>query len=154
VGEQLLLKLQPYAQKFVVNYRFPKLSYKYFSPYQVLERIGAVAYKLQFPAPAHVHPVFHISQLKPFTTNYSPVYSDLSSAPDLAASATCPTEILDWRLVRDGHDANVQVLIKWSSLSRDEATWGDYNMLKTRFPDAALWARDLHQAAASVTPPT
>jgi hypothetical protein len=74
--------------------------------------------------------------------------------PDLAALATWPEEILDRRLICDGHAANVQVLIKWSSLSRDEATWGDYNMLKTHFPDAALWAGDLHQAAASVTPPT
>jgi hypothetical protein len=138
----------------VVNYQFPKLSYKYFGPYQVLERIGAVAYKLQLPALAQVHPVFHVSQLKPFIANYSPVYSELPPAPDLAASATWPEEILDRRLVRDGHAATVQVLIKWSSLSRDEATWEDYNLLKTRFPDVALWAGDLPQAAASVTLPT
>jgi hypothetical protein len=138
VGEQVLLKLQPYAQKLVVNRQFPKLSYKYFGPYQVLERIGAVAYKLHLPASSQVYPLFHVSQLKPFTVNYSPVYDELPSAPDLAASATWPEVILDRRLVCDGHAANVQVLIKWSSLSRDEATWEDYNLLKTRFPDAAL----------------
>jgi hypothetical protein len=96
----------------VVNPQFPKLSYKYFGPYQVLERIGAVAYKLQLPTSAQVHPVFHVSQLKPFTANYSPVYSELPPAPDLAASATWPKEILDRHLVRVGHVAPIQVLIK------------------------------------------
>jgi hypothetical protein len=44
VGEQLLLKLQPNVQSSVVNMPFPKLAYKYFSPYEVLEKLGSMSY--------------------------------------------------------------------------------------------------------------
>jgi hypothetical protein len=156
VGDQVLLKLQPYAQQSVVNRPYPKLSYKYFGPYKILERIGAVAYKLELPISAQVHPVFHVSQLKPFTANYSPVYSTLPSVPDLVAATPVPVEILQRWLVRKGNSATPQVLIRWAHVPDECATWEDYYVLKNRYPDAALWDEDQAGASshgeASVTP--
>lgn len=39
-GEHVLLKLQPYAQTSLVNRPYPKLAFKYFGTYQVLEKVG------------------------------------------------------------------------------------------------------------------
>jgi hypothetical protein len=70
VGDNVMLKLQPYVQNLAVNRPYPKLAYKYYDPYEVLQRIGAVAYKLQFPPNNMVHLVFHISQLKTYTLGF------------------------------------------------------------------------------------
>jgi hypothetical protein len=152
VGDQVLLKLQPYAQQSLVNRPYPKLSYKFFGPYTILDRIGTVAYKLQLLATAKVHPVFHVSQLKPFVPKYTPVFSELPTVPDLAAAAVEPEAILERRMVRSGNSAATQIRVGWSGLDEAQATWEDYELLKLKFPSATLWERDRSQGGDSVTP--
>lgn len=75
VGEKVLLKLQPYAQNSVVNRPFSKLAFKYFDPYSVTAKVGPSAYRLDLPEGCLIHPVSQISQLKPFTPNYTPLFT-------------------------------------------------------------------------------
>jgi hypothetical protein len=63
VGESVYLKLQPYVQSSVATRSNNKLTFRFFGPYKILERVGAVAYELQLPPNSTVHPVFHVSQL-------------------------------------------------------------------------------------------
>ncbi|GMI69755.1 hypothetical protein HRI_000644800 [Hibiscus trionum] len=60
----VFVRLQPYRQMYVRLQCQHKLSPSYFSPYHILKRVGNVAYKLEFPEAARIHPLFHVSQLK------------------------------------------------------------------------------------------
>jgi hypothetical protein len=50
VGDWVYIKLQPHVQQSVTRRTNQKLSYKYFGPYLIIQKIGHVAYKLQLPA--------------------------------------------------------------------------------------------------------
>jgi hypothetical protein len=106
-----------------------------------LERIGNVAYKLELPEGALIHNVFHISQLKPFIADYSPVYESLPVTTDLEASETEPLEIMDRRLVKKGNAAIPQVKVTWTGLPSSTTTWEDYNVLRQCFPTAPAWGQ-------------
>jgi hypothetical protein len=154
VGEEVLLKLQPYVQSSVVMRPSAKLSLKYYGPYKVLARVGAAAYKIQLPAGSKIHDVFHVSQLKPFTANYAPVFAELPVTMDLSSGAFLPQEILERRMVKKGNTVMPQIKVRWSNLPNDCTTWEDYYVLKKRFPDAALWKEAPAREGDSVASPS
>jgi hypothetical protein len=65
-----------------------------------------------------------------------------------------PEEILDRRLVKKGNKSYLQVLIKWSTMKEDMATWEDYEVLRQRFPDAAAWGQAAFQGGRDVRNPS
>jgi len=68
VGDWVYVKRQPHIQQSVQRRFNHKLSYKYFGPYLVLQKVGQVAYKIQLPTSSQIHPVIHVSQLKSSST--------------------------------------------------------------------------------------
>ena len=63
-GDKVYFKISP--MKGVVRFgKKGKLSVRYVSPYEILQRAGKLAYELKFPsALSSVHPVLHVSMLK------------------------------------------------------------------------------------------
>ncbi|GJV53873.1 putative reverse transcriptase domain-containing protein [Tanacetum coccineum] len=64
VGDKVMLKVSPW--KGVVHFgKRGKLNPRYVGPFKVLEKVGAVAYKLELPRElSRVHNIFHVSNLK------------------------------------------------------------------------------------------
>lgn len=133
VGDWVYLKLQPYIQSSIATRSNNKLFIKFFGPYQIVERIGAVAYRLQLPPASAIHPVIHVSQLKRSVGRNVSLSSHL---PQEEVPVQIPLQILQRRMIERGGDFIAQVQVLWSGMSKELATWEDEAALKVRFPDA------------------
>ena len=67
VGDHVFLKVMP--KRGVVKFgKRGKLSPRFIEPFEILERIGTVAYRLMLlPSMSGIHEVFHVSMLRKYT---------------------------------------------------------------------------------------
>ncbi|CAA7041521.1 unnamed protein product [Microthlaspi erraticum] len=112
-----------------------KLKPRYMGPYKVLERIGAVAYKLELP-PALVafHPVFHVSLLRRRVTNGDNVVSE--PPPDLQENLTVegrPVRIVGRRVKSVGRKRIKMVQVVWDCEGEEETTWEPESRMEEKF---------------------
>lgn len=107
-----------------------KLSSKYFSPNEVIEKIGQIAFRLQLPFMAKIHD--HNS--KRYEGKHAhQVQNDLPSFWELKPKES--TAILERRrMIKRGNHAVTQVLVKWKGEEEADATWEDFQLMKEKFP--------------------
>jgi hypothetical protein len=135
VRDYVYLKLQPYKQQSTAARVSHKLAAKYYGPYQVLAKVGTVAYKLNLPPQSMIHPVFHVSQLKKHVGNQIVQQTLPAQQP---APCLQPRAILDRRLARQKDKGTTQVLVHWEGLAPADATWEFTDELSIRFPSFNL----------------
>lgn len=151
VGDEVFLRLQPYIQKSIARRVNQKLTFKFFGPFRVLERIGAVAYKLDLPPASRVHPVFHVSQLK-LCIGPRTLVSPTLPAPD--AMFKVPAQVLHRRVRQRGNRSFTQVLVQWSSEMASDATWENLEQLRQSFPHAPAWGQAGFEGEGIVSDPS
>ncbi|XP_069152703.1 uncharacterized protein [Solanum lycopersicum] len=113
-----------------------KLSPRYVGPYEILQCVGEVAYKLALIAElASVHPVFHVSMLKKclgYQASILPV-EGLGVGEDLSYEEV-PVEILDSQVkqMRNKEIATIKVL--WRNHLVEGATWEAEVDMRAHYP--------------------
>ena len=138
VGDVVYLKRQPYNQTSLALRKNLKLSSKYYGPYTVLAKVGTVAYKLQLPPSSRVHPVFHVSLLKKKIGDKRVAQTVLPATGADGQFLVKPVAVLQKQMVKHNNRAKVKVLIQWSNLPPEDATWEDYELMQAQFPDFIL----------------
>ena len=144
VGDHVFLKVMP--KRGVVKFgKREKLTPRFIGPFEILERIGTVVYRLALPpSMSGVHEVFHVSILRKYT-------------PD-------PSHIVDWGQIEVDTDETFQkgplcildsrdqvlrrktvrlVRVLWRPYGVEESTWEREDTMRATYPflfmDEGTW---------------
>jgi hypothetical protein len=126
VGDLVLVKLLP--QQFKSLRKVHKgLVRRYEGPFPIIKKVGKVSYQVQLPPKLKIHPVFHVSYLKPY-------HADMEN-PSRGESSRAPTAVVtsydkeaeyimaDRVIRRRGVPPSTEYLVKWKRLPESEASW-------------------------------
>ncbi|KAL0561578.1 hypothetical protein IC582_002012 [Cucumis melo] len=136
VGDKVFLKVAP--MRGVLRFeRRGKLSPRFVGPFEILERIGPVAYRLALPPSlSTVHDVFHVSMLRKYVPDPSHVvdYEPLKIDENLSYTEQ-PVEVLarEVKMLRNKEIPLVKVL--WRNHRMEEATWEREDDMRSRYPE-------------------
>jgi len=108
----------------VLNIGSNKLMPKCVGPFQVLKRIGPLAYRLDLPDSMQTHNVWHVTYLKAYKTDGRKPHPPLPEIIDgeLEFEVDC---ILDHRTRRRGTKQITEYLIHWKGYSEAYDLWQD-----------------------------
>jgi hypothetical protein len=100
-----------------------------------MEKVGTVAYKLNLPVSAKIHPVFHVSLLKKKVGLQVVVNPHLPPLVDPKNPRWYPAKVLDTLLVKRKGKASAKWLVQWAGASVEDATWEFADDIMGRYPD-------------------
>jgi hypothetical protein len=133
-GDWVYLRLQPYHHKLVASRKNLKLSPRFFGPFQVLQKIGSVTYKMDLPAAARLHPVFHVSCLKKKLGQHTILIPTIPPVDVNGEIHPEPKSILDKRVIPNWGRPLTELLVRWKGDAAEEDTWEKAWKLQAQYP--------------------
>ncbi|GJV12468.1 hypothetical protein Tco_1354009 [Tanacetum coccineum] len=135
VGDYVLLKVSPW--KGVVRFgKKVKLAPRFVGPFEIIEKIGPVAYRLDLPEELDgVHDTFHVSNLKKCLANPTlqvpldeiQVDTKLNFVEELV-------EIWEREFKKLKRSRIAIVKVRWNSKRGPEFTWEREDQMKLKYP--------------------
>ncbi|XP_071939392.1 uncharacterized protein [Coffea arabica] len=124
-GDQVLVKLYQHGHIREVH---KSLMRRYKGPFTVLKKIGNMAYKVELPeALSQLHPVFHVSLLKPFHKDPHDPARNISMRVPVGMKDEydkVAEEIVADRIVRHKNCApSKEFQVRWRGLPEPEISW-------------------------------
>ena len=135
IGDPVYLKIKPIKSIHQVRTQ-GKLSPRYIGPFEILERIGELAYRLAIPPSlSGIHNVFHVSVLRRYIPNLDWVVE--LKPVQLKENLTYeehPVQILDQKVQKLWNKEIKYVKVLWRNHEHEEAIWESENEVKKRYP--------------------
>ena len=131
----MFLKVSPW-KKILGFGRKGKLSPRFIGPYEILERVGPVVYRLALPLElAKLHDVFHVSMLRRYRSDTSHIIlvQDIKVQEDFTFDEELKA-ILD-REIRQLRNKQVPLVkVLWQHHGMEEATWEPELIMRAQYP--------------------
>ncbi|GKE32132.1 putative reverse transcriptase domain-containing protein [Tanacetum coccineum] len=135
VGDRVMLKVSPW--KGVIRFgKKGKLAPRYVGPFEILKRVGPVAYRLRLPEElSGVHDKFHVSNLKKCLADAS-FHVPLDEIMDdkTLRFVEEPVEIIDHENKSLKCTRISLVKVRWNSKHGPEFTWEREDYMKSKYP--------------------
>ncbi|KAA3470039.1 DNA/RNA polymerase superfamily protein [Gossypium australe] len=134
VGDKVFLKVSLWKKILRFGLK-SKLSPRFIGPYEIIERVGPVVYRLMLPPELeNIHNVFHVSMLRLYRSNPSHVIAptEVKIQSDLPSKEE-PIRILarETKELRNKKISLVKVL--WHKHGVEEATWDPENIMREQY---------------------
>ena len=144
VGDHVFLKVMP--KREVVRFgKRGKLSSRFIGPFEILERVGTVAYWLALPpSMSSVHEVFHVSMLRRYTPGPAHVvdWGEIEVDTDETFEEG-PVCIMDSRDQVLRHKTMRPMRVLWQHRGVEESTWEREDTMRATYPflfrDEGTW---------------
>ncbi|XP_074322832.1 uncharacterized protein LOC141659806 [Apium graveolens] len=135
MSEKVFLKVSPLKGMMRFGNK-EKLSPRYMGPYEIIERVGPITYKLALPLElSQIHNVFHVSMLRRYCSDPTHVLKD----PEIeiyenASYVEKPVEITGQKIKQLRNREIPLVKVLWRNHSREEATWETEESMRRQYP--------------------
>ncbi|XP_073159031.1 uncharacterized protein [Henckelia pumila] len=135
-GDRVFLKISPFQGTVRFGKR-GKLSPRYIGPYEILDRIGDLAYRLALPpALSDIHDAFHVSMLKKYQPDPSHVLRpDEAELDETLSYFEQPIKIMDRKDKQLRNKLIPLVKVQWSRHGMEEATWELEQDMRQKYPE-------------------
>ena len=138
-GDHVFLKVNP-VTGVGRALKSKKLDPKFIGPYQILQRVGTVAYRVALPPElSNLHDVFHVSQLRKYVSDPSHVIQrDEVQIRDNLTVETMPIRIEDRKMKQLRGKEIPLVRVAWGGVAGESVTWELESRMRESYPELFL----------------